>query len=108
MVVLYEVNLTVDADVGDKYKAWLLKHMEEMLEFNGFLSAQLLVREEENADASKCYWTAQYRLENRESLQEYFDKHSAKMREEGMTLFKDKFTANRRILAVDIEFSGKK
>ena len=42
---VYEVNLEVDAAVAPAFKEWLRPHMAEMLDIEGFLSAEMLAVE---------------------------------------------------------------
>lgn len=95
-MVIYEVNLAIDEDVYPQFQLWLKKHVKEMLELPGFIQASILKPENERtADQEKL--TVQYQLDNRESLNGYFAEFAFKMREEGLNLFKDKFSAQRRI-----------
>jgi len=43
--VVYEVNLEIDQSVGENYKTWLSGHIPEMLEFPGFINAEIYERE---------------------------------------------------------------
>ena len=98
-MVIYEVNLAIDVDIYPQFQLWLKKHAKEMLEFPGFIQASILKPENEQvSDREKL--TVQYQLENRESLNVYFTEFAPKMREEGINLFKDKFSAERRIFEV--------
>lgn len=99
MTIIYEVNLSVDADILEEYVAWLQEHVRLMLQFPGFQSAQ--VWEEEAApDAPQRAFTVHYRLQDRESLERYFNENAAAMREDGLRRFGRRFSASRRILAL--------
>lgn len=39
--VKYEVNLKVQVEVAQKFKQWLLPHVQEMLQFKGFSKVDL-------------------------------------------------------------------
>ena len=39
-MVIYEVNLAVDAEIAAAYRAWLAPHIGEVLEVPGFVSAE--------------------------------------------------------------------
>ncbi|WP_281286476.1 DUF4286 family protein [Legionella geestiana] len=41
MTIIYEVNLSVDADILEEYVAWLQEHVRLMLQFPGFQSAEV-------------------------------------------------------------------
>jgi antibiotic biosynthesis monooxygenase (ABM) superfamily enzyme len=102
-MVIYEVNLSIDGDVYPQFHLWLKKHVREMLEFPGFIQARILKPEDEQP-LDKEVLVVQYKLENREFLEQYFTDFAPKMREEGINLFKDKFSAKRRILEVQDTF----
>ena len=104
-VVLYEVNLAVDAEVADAYADWLAPHIGEILRLDGFIGAEWFVVEPEavepEADAAetgRVRWCVQYRLRDRKALQAYFDEHAARLRGDGLARFAGQFTATRRVL----------
>ena len=99
-MVIYEVNLAVDAEVADAYAAWLAPHIDEVLAVPGFVSAAWWAVEPEVArppDARR-QWCVQYRVESREALQVYFDEHAARLRGDGLDRFGGRFEAARRVL----------
>jgi len=102
-MVIYEVNLSIDGDIYPEFKLWLKEHVNEMLQFPGFIQATLFKPEEDEvSDQEKI--TIQYQLENRAYLEKYFCEYASKMREKGIKRFNDKFTATRRILKVQEDF----
>lgn len=103
-MVIYEVNLAIDGDIFTQYQLWLKEHVKEMLQFPGFIKACIL-KPETDFISSKEKLTVQYQLEDRESLAVYFNKFPAKMREDGINRFKDKFSAERRIFEVQENIS---
>lgn len=103
-MIIYEVNLAIDGDIYSQFQLWLKEHAKEMLQFPGFLKASILKPENEDV-TGKEKLTVQYQLENRESLNVYFSQFSAKMREDGIRMFKDKFSAERRIFEVQDDIS---
>ena len=44
MSVLYQVNLCVDSSICDEYILWLKEHIEQMLQIDGFIKADLYRR----------------------------------------------------------------
>ena len=40
--VVYEVNLEADAEIAAPFDTWLRDHIADVLQFNGFLSAEIL------------------------------------------------------------------
>ncbi|HHF7365596.1 TPA: DUF4286 family protein [Legionella bozemanae] len=103
-MVIYEVNLAIDGDIFTQYQLWLKDHVKEMLQFPGFIQACILKLETDSI-SSKEKLTVQYQLEDRDSLTLYFNKFAAKMREDGINRFKDKFSAERRIFEVQENIS---
>ena len=106
--VIYEVNISVDANVFDEFMAWLQPHMKELLALDGFEKATLFERvaTEEGAekDDSKKLLTCHYHVQSREHLQNYFDHHAARLRGDGMKRFEKHFQIERRILHEKLSF----
>ncbi|HAU1765220.1 TPA: DUF4286 family protein [Legionella pneumophila] len=98
-MVIYEVNLLIEEDAYNQFQLWLREHAKEMLQFPGFIQAHILKPENEDTQTQKKL-TVQYQLDNKSSLTNYFNQFAAKMREEGLMHFKDKFSAERRIYEV--------
>lgn len=100
-ITIYEVNLEVDASKRDEFAGWLPGHVQRVLAKPGFLGAVIEI-EERPADQPPVF-CVRYRLQNREALQTYFEKHAAAMRQEGIDRFGEHFRATRRILAATDE-----
>jgi hypothetical protein len=100
--VIYEVDLDADAAIEGPFDTWLRDHIADMLQFQGFLSAEVL------ADPAplpgRIRRTVQYRLRDRAALDDYVENHAPRMRTQGAALFGDRFTATRRVLAHREEF----
>lgn len=107
-MIIYEVNLDVKNETADAFKAWLPKHIEQMLQHDGFTHANYYHRlgAEENGDNAHHFFTVQYHLKNREALQHYFDHHAEAMRADGLQRFPDQFSAHRRILYHEQSFEA--
>ena len=99
MMVIYEVNLSIDRAIYTEYTLWLEEHAREMIQFPGFIQA-LILKQDQGDDSSQEKLTIQYQVESREDLESYLIEFAPKMREEGMKRFKDKFSASRRIFMV--------
>ncbi|WIO73051.1 DUF4286 family protein [Porticoccaceae bacterium LTM1] len=97
-MLIYEVNLTVNDDVAKEYKAWLKTHIDEILAIDGFHAAKMYQRDSDEAGGNGECWTIHYFLESREALNNYFDLHAEKMREDGLKRFGGKFSASRKVL----------
>ena len=97
-MVIYEVNLSINHEVYTDFLAWLKHHIKETLALPGFIQASLLKEDVDASNQEKL--TVQYQLENKHDLNRYFDEFAPKMREEGIKLFQDKFSAERRVFDV--------
>lgn len=97
-MVIYEVNLAIDASVADKYAAWLGPHIEEVLAVEGFASADWWIVEPDGEDTSQVRWCVQYHVESRIALAAYFRDHAGRLRGNGLARFGGQFTASRRVL----------
>jgi quinol monooxygenase YgiN len=111
-MLIYEVNLTVDGDIANRYSAWLREHIRAMLKLEGFRAAAWYVRGtgdtipdgDEVADPRQ--WTIHYQVESREALAAYFEDHAERMRQEGADRFGDQASAERRVLEQQRLFSA--
>ena len=95
-MILYEVNVTVQPQIESEYRAWLKTHIAEMLEHQGFIRAEVYEPTEKITDQIEI--TMHYFLDSQESMDSYLKNHAPRMREIGLKLFKDQFSATRRIL----------
>jgi hypothetical protein len=100
MQFLYEVNLQVDKHRADEFHQWLLPHIQEMISFAGFETANWYERKntDESVEEDVVLWTIQYALQNRAAYETYVNTHASRMRADGMTRFGGSFTASRRLL----------
>jgi antibiotic biosynthesis monooxygenase (ABM) superfamily enzyme len=106
--VIYEVNITVNADAQDEYLSWLRPHITQILAIPGFINANVFSRKEDNPDPEKRYITIQYHLTDEASLDSYITNHAPAFRAEGMKLFGGRFSAQRRILVFEEAFDMSK
>ncbi len=100
--VIYEVDLEADAAIEGPFDTWLRDHIADLLQFPGFLSAEVLADTE--ATPGKVRRTVQYRLRDEAALEDYLRNHAPRMRDAGVRLFGDRFTAERRVLSHREEF----
>lgn len=98
-MVIYEVNLSVSREIYADFMVWLKDHIKEMLTLPGFTQASLLKQEADVSELEEL--TVQYQLEKRSDLEKYFTEFAPKMREEGIKLFQDKFSAGRRVFNME-------
>ena len=97
-MLVYEVNLAVDAEVADAFAAWLPGHVAELLALPGFLSADIFRIEEPAAPAGEVALSVRYRLRDRAALDHYVDAHAPRLRADGIARFGGRFRAERRVL----------
>jgi hypothetical protein len=98
-MIVYEVNLCVDAAVAADYRAWLSQHVREMLALPGFVAAEILECRDPPPAPDTLALCVQYRLADADALDRYLREDAPRMRADGMVRFGGKFTATRRILA---------
>lgn len=94
--LIYEVTLTIDPDVVERFDAWLAQHVEEMMLLPGFMEARVFSIEDDEQGRPRR--VTHYTLDSEESLENYFATSAAAMRQSGVDLFGEKFSATRRIL----------
>jgi len=100
--VVYEVDLDADADIEGPFDTWLRDHIADMLQFDGFRSAEIL--EDSAAPAGRIRRIVQYRLRDQAALDDYLRNHASRMRAAGVARFGNRFTAERRVLPHREEF----
>lgn len=100
-MLLYEVNLTVDADIAEAFAEWLPPHIQDVMRVGKFLGARWCERDPAtDTEQGKCLWTIQYTVPDRACLDTYLSTHAPRLREDGQRRFRGKFTATRRVLTV--------
>jgi hypothetical protein len=100
-MLIYEVNMEVDEDINYKVAGWLSGQIEKMLTFKGFKMAYWFFRKPEDENikvTNKIFWTIQYVVGDRASLDNYLKEHEAKMHVEANTQFGGKMNSNARTL----------
>jgi hypothetical protein len=100
--VLYEVNLDAEAGIEGPFDTWLRDHIADVLQFDGFLSAEVL--DDATAPAGRIRRIVQYRLRNQAALDAYLREHAPRMRAQGVEKFGERYSAQRRVLAHREEF----
>jgi quinol monooxygenase YgiN len=106
-MIVYEVNLWIKNNIFSDYQSWLNEHILEMLQFQGFIEAQLLSDTDDidDHDQDNKKLTVQYLIESLKDLKHYFDHNASSMREKAIEKFGDRFKAERRILDVQHFYS---
>lgn len=103
---IYNVTINIDEAVHLVWLKWMKeKHIPDMLatgKFNTAKMSQVMVEEEMGG----ITYAVQYTTDSLETLQEYYKEDADKLRNEALSLFKDKFVAFRTELKViDEQFS---
>lgn len=97
-MIVYEVNLDVDAAIHADYRAWLDAHVREILALPGFVSAEILEYRDPAPAAGRRSLCVQYRLTDDAALERYLREDAPRLRADGIARFGGKFSATRRIL----------
>ncbi len=100
--VVYEVNLEADAGIEGPFDTWLRDHIADMLQFDGFRSAEIL--DDHSAPPGRIRRIVQYRLRDQSAVDDYLAKHAPQMRAAGIAKFGERFSAQRRVLPHREEF----
>lgn len=98
-MIKYEVTLCVNKEIYTVFLQWLKHHAGEMLKYKGFISAK--VYQQLECEGNNKMFVACYELETLEHLNDYLKNHAQAMREDGVRKFGDKFSATRRVLALE-------
>ena len=97
-MIVYLVELEMDAALRDEYLAWLRGHVAEMRALPGFLGADILAPVDPPPVEGRGVLYAQYRLRDRSAWHTYLAGHAPRMREAGLARFGDRVKATRRVL----------
>ena len=97
-MIIYEVNLSVSKSIFCRFKKWLNSHAESMLNFPGFI--KFVMYNVSSNNKNKINLCVHYYIKSESCLEEYLTNNANKMRKEGLDLFENKFTADRRILTL--------
>jgi hypothetical protein len=100
--VIYEVELEADAAIEAPFDTWLRDHIADVLQFPGFLSAEILT--DTSPVPGRIRRTVQYRLSDRESLDQYRRDHETRMHATGIARFGGQATERPRAMAQREEF----
>lgn len=96
---IYNVTINIEEAVEKEWLRWMQeKHIPDMLETGKFTEAklsQVLVEEE-----SGVTYSIQYITDSKETLEKYYRDDAARLRQETLQLFSDKFVAFRTELKI--------
>jgi hypothetical protein len=97
-MIVYEVNLAIDAGIIEDYRAWLQPHVDEILQLPGFIDARIFEVLDPAPGPAQAGLCVQYTLVDRAALDRYLIEHAPRMRRDGMVRFDGRFRAQRRVL----------
>jgi antibiotic biosynthesis monooxygenase (ABM) superfamily enzyme len=97
-MIVYLVELEMDAALRGEYLAWLDEHARGMLALPGFTGAEILIRTEPPPPAGRFVVQAHYRLRDRAAWDGYLADHASRMRQAGLARFGQRVHASRSIL----------
>lgn len=97
-MIVYQVELEMDATLRGDYLDWLCGHVAEMLALPGFIDAEILERRDPPTPSDRWIVVAQYRLRDRGAWETYLGEHAPRMRAAGLARFGDRIAATRRVL----------
>ncbi|HSQ70562.1 MAG TPA: DUF4286 family protein [Steroidobacteraceae bacterium] len=100
--VTYEVELEADAAIEKNFDTWLRDHVADVLQFDGFLSAEILTADADSPDHVRRI--VRYRLRDRAALDDYLRDHAARMDAQGVERFGGRISTEQRTLASREEF----
>ena len=93
-MIIYEVNIKLNANIVNEFDEWLDKHINKMLQFEGFTSAKKL----NSIQNEKFYITVQYNIISQEDLDRYLRNYANNMQNEIKKIFEGQFNLQRRIM----------
>ena len=100
--VVYEVNLEADADIAGPFDTWLRDHVADVLQSDGFRSAEIL--DDDSTPPGRVRRIVQYRLRDRASLERYLATQAPQLEAAGRALFGDRYASVPRVLPYREEF----
>ena len=100
--VVYEVDLEADAAIEAPFDTWLRDHIADVLQFPGFLSAEVLA--DTAGVPGRIRRTVHYRLRDQVALDDYLANHATRMHATGIARFGSQASERPRSMAQREEF----
>ncbi len=103
-MIIYNVTINIDDSCHDEWLDWMKNtHIPDMLATKKFTEARILkvLVEEEMGGTT---YSVQYTTKNKETLHTYYEEDAARLRQEGLKKFADKFVAFRTELEILNEY----
>ena len=103
-MIIYNVTINVDDSIHDQWLKWIKEHIPQVLATGKFTEAKLtkVLVDEETGGVT---YSVQYRAKSRADLNDYYQNHAERLRDEGLKLFADKMLAFRTELEVIDEYN---
>ena len=93
-MIIYEVNIQINARIQNIFLSWLNSHAVEMLKFDGFKRYDIY----ENKKDSLSF-TIHYHIKNISYLENYIKNHASNMRSIEKKEFQGQISIDRRVLS---------
>ena len=97
-MIVYEVDLALDAGIAGEYRDWLSAHVGELLALPGFAGARVFEVLEPAPAPGEARLCVQYTLRDAAALERYLREDAPRLRAAGLARFGDRFRASRRVL----------
>ena len=97
-MLVYEVDIEIDAPLRGEYLAWLHPHVAEIIALEGFTGAQILEVVDPPPSAGTARFCVQYRLTGTDALEAYLRDHAPRLRADGIARFGSGMRASRRVM----------
>jgi len=94
---IYEVNIEIAPEIQVRYERWLKRHIEEILQIQGFLRAEVWYQQAPLTDG----WIGlviHYVLDSEANLAAYLEHHAPRLRQDAENHFSGRFRSHRRVL----------
>ena len=92
-MIIYKIKLElIDKTIYSSFILWLTPHIKKMLEYKGFLEADVT-----DSFKKDQMITIKYLVQSKNDLNHYIKNYSQSMREDAIQKFKNSFNATRKI-----------
>lgn len=97
-MLVYEVNIEIDAPIRDAYLQWLEAHVREIRALPGFTGARTFEVSDPPPAAGTCAFCVQYHLVDEDALATYLRDDAPRLRADGVQRFGAAMRATRRVM----------
>jgi hypothetical protein len=100
-MLLYNVSIKVNRDVEDEWLEWMkTKHIPDVMNTQQFVESHIGRLIDPPADEEGVTFVIQYRCENMQKLNSYFENFAPTLREDFNSRYKDKTTSFRTVMEI--------